>query len=312
MSTNGMTIAEYKKPGKPRSSVSRIRRKLSSERGASLSFALMLLLLGTVVGVILLQSATAAAGRVSRLAAADARYYSVNSAADMIVDTIAQAGTQTVVQTYRQTCTVITELNENKFNFIFPVQGTPVYSDPDITAAYNGENVTRGKAMVMDWVLDKVFGAGSTVFNDENAWNRGLGSPVKSGPLTENHIHVYELNLSAPEDSGMNTANLQVRMQVTVSEEGGLEIELSNVDEQKKDIYRVRLVYAADVKEQRTSYESAPVKTIVTSDTVPEGYISQKIETTVTTTNKTKTTTLSWSLIDRKELSSAYEQYESN
>ena len=61
-------------------------RKLKSENGASLSFALLLFLVCAVVGSVILTSGTAASGRLSRLRDMDARYYSVNSAAYLIRD----------------------------------------------------------------------------------------------------------------------------------------------------------------------------------------------------------------------------------
>ena len=51
-------------------------RKLKSENGASLSFALLLFLVCAVVGSVILTSGTAASGRLSRLRDMDARYYS--------------------------------------------------------------------------------------------------------------------------------------------------------------------------------------------------------------------------------------------
>lgn len=61
-------------------------RKLQSENGASLSFALLLFLVCAVVGSVILTSGTVASGRLSRLREMDKRYYSVNSAAYLIRD----------------------------------------------------------------------------------------------------------------------------------------------------------------------------------------------------------------------------------
>lgn len=61
-----------------------IRIKLRSEKGASISFALLLFLVCAVTGSVILAAATAAAGRLSRLVESDQRYYSVTSAAKML------------------------------------------------------------------------------------------------------------------------------------------------------------------------------------------------------------------------------------
>ena len=61
-----------------------IRGKLGDERGASLSIALLLFLACAMVSAVILVSATAAAGRLDSVAKMDRRYYSVQSAAQVV------------------------------------------------------------------------------------------------------------------------------------------------------------------------------------------------------------------------------------
>ena len=63
-------------------------KKIQSETGASLSFALLIFLVCTVVGSVILTSGTASSGRLSRLKDVDTRYYSVESAANLIRKTM--------------------------------------------------------------------------------------------------------------------------------------------------------------------------------------------------------------------------------
>ena len=65
-----------------------IRNKIRSRRGASLTFALLLFLVCAVVGSVVLVAGTAASGRMSQIAEMDQRYYSVNSAVRLLIDTI--------------------------------------------------------------------------------------------------------------------------------------------------------------------------------------------------------------------------------
>ncbi len=65
-----------------------IKKKLNSQRGASLTFALLLFLVCAVVGSVVLVAGTAASGRMSKVAEMDQRYYSVNSAARLLIDMI--------------------------------------------------------------------------------------------------------------------------------------------------------------------------------------------------------------------------------
>ncbi|MBR3226235.1 MAG: hypothetical protein IKF78_13015 [Atopobiaceae bacterium] len=75
-----------------------VRHKLQSQRGASLSMALMLFLVCAVVASISLAAATAAAGRQSQLEAVDKSYYNVTSAAKLLSDEL-KSGSQVVTIT---------------------------------------------------------------------------------------------------------------------------------------------------------------------------------------------------------------------
>jgi len=66
----------------------KLKQKLKSQTGASITFALLLFLVCAVVGSVVLTAGTAAAGRMSELAKMDQRYYSVTSAAQLLQDTI--------------------------------------------------------------------------------------------------------------------------------------------------------------------------------------------------------------------------------
>ena len=63
---------------------SRVKETLRSRRGASITMALLLFLVCTVVGATVLTAGTASAGRVSDLARMDRRYYAVASAAELL------------------------------------------------------------------------------------------------------------------------------------------------------------------------------------------------------------------------------------
>ncbi len=78
-----------------------LKRKLNSQRGASLTFALLLFLVCAVVGSAVLVAGTAAAGRMSKIAEMDQRYYSVNSAARLLIELI-DGEEATIVKTVTQ------------------------------------------------------------------------------------------------------------------------------------------------------------------------------------------------------------------
>ena len=76
----------------------KLKQKLKSQTGASITFALLLFLVCAVVGSAVLVAGTAAAGRMSKIAEMDQRYYAVNSAARLLVETI-EKETVTIVKT---------------------------------------------------------------------------------------------------------------------------------------------------------------------------------------------------------------------
>lgn len=63
-----------------------IAKKLRSDSGASITFALLLFLVCAALSAVVLVAATTAAGRLKNLAASDSNYYSVMSAAEYIND----------------------------------------------------------------------------------------------------------------------------------------------------------------------------------------------------------------------------------
>lgn len=84
----------------------RARAKLQSQRGASLSIALLLFLVCVVVGTVVLTAGTAAAGRLSELADMDRRYYSVTSAAELLAKEL--TGVPVTIQRSRSQETQVT------------------------------------------------------------------------------------------------------------------------------------------------------------------------------------------------------------
>ena len=72
-----------------------MKKKLNSERGASISWALLIFLVCTVVGSVVLVAGTTASGRFSKLAENDQGYYAVTSSAGLLRDVLNQSVTVT-------------------------------------------------------------------------------------------------------------------------------------------------------------------------------------------------------------------------
>ncbi len=69
-----------------------MKRKIRSQKGASISFALLLFLVCAVVSSIVIVSASAVGGRFSKLGQMDQRYYAVTSAARLLCKEFGGAG----------------------------------------------------------------------------------------------------------------------------------------------------------------------------------------------------------------------------
>lgn len=107
-----------------------IKKKLKSEAGASITFALLLFLVCTVVGSLVLTAGSAAAGRLANLAKMDQQYYSVTSAAALLQKEI--EGKSTVVVRTKVTETVTT------YNSSGEPAGSPEVTTEE-TVTVNGE-----------------------------------------------------------------------------------------------------------------------------------------------------------------------------
>ena len=63
-----------------------MKNKIKSQRGASITFALLLFLVCSVVSIVVVVAGSAATGRMSQRAETDQRYYAVTSAVELLCD----------------------------------------------------------------------------------------------------------------------------------------------------------------------------------------------------------------------------------
>ncbi len=100
----------------------RIKNKLRSQTGASITFALLLFVVCAVLCSVVLAAATSASGRLSRIAEVDQRYYAVTSAAELLIDEFEKNPSVSVVEEVKTDFTT-TYTNGTAGD---PVEGTPV------------------------------------------------------------------------------------------------------------------------------------------------------------------------------------------
>lgn len=264
-----------------------MRNKLKSNTGASLTAALLLFLVCSVIGSVVLAAGTASAGRMSQLTATDQRYYSVTSAAGAFRDmlngqsyTVERLQTATVTET--ETVTLDAAGRTTAVSHQKEV-GEPVYSNLFYCAAKGGGThaFSEGSSLLADVALYYVFGACEDYATAE-AWASEPGQ-----------ARTWNLRV---EPGG--TDALPVDVTVELAADGTLLLAFSNVG--GADTYRMTMKLNAEVHDT----SSAPTPEVTTEQTTATaalgGGAHSVTTTTVTRTVKTKMTTLTWTTEGRQ------------
>ena len=172
-----------------------IKKKLNSQRGASLTFALLLFLVCAVVGSVVLVAGTAASGRLSKTAEMDQRYYSVTSAADFLTQELSNKKI-TLVRTREVTESIITQysvaIDEDTGETTTTEQSTSTsYSAPAYTTKIaEGESFTTETPGNLSFLTERAFKLlfGTTKCNTDAAWNCSYRNGNKENKKTMSMI----------------------------------------------------------------------------------------------------------------------------
>ena len=168
--------------------------KLHSQKGVSILFALLLLLVCVCVGSVVLAAGTAAAGRHAVQASNDSRYYSVLSASDTL-KYLLMTKPVTLTRTHKQDITQvfdvlidgkdITEEKEDKSQKVMDDSYSLKFSVGGIETECSVSDVLnqRGVDFCLDLILDSLFG---TVFSDTRTFGKEQYDTVLTGATIEN------------------------------------------------------------------------------------------------------------------------------
>lgn len=188
-------------------------KKLRSQKGASISFALLLFLVCGILCSVILTAATAASGRMSEIAEVDQRYYAVTSAAELLKDLIDGEIVSIVEETTTETITTYTNgvagtppktLSEKKVYLVnkpanqigFSVDSDwvrvdtsppPTFSSIPQAAAYQVYNATTDNTLTLELTAD---GAASMETTKKNALSVAINATLKSNGT----IHLAAFN----------------------------------------------------------------------------------------------------------------------
>ena len=247
-----------------------MKNKIKSQKGASITFALLLFLVCAVISSIVIVAATAVGGRASQMAELDQRYYAVNSAAELLRDVLEQ---QTVTVT-TGTKTVSTVQTVKGIETVTP--GTPVPITPIITVKNDPVDIDASS----DASSFLVAAARNLV---------GLSTEFNSLTLTATGPGITDASVS------------NVVMVPSPIVDRKLSIKVSNDNTSGKGTYTLELTFKADIVQNsntRTSY-GTPVPVVESGKVVDDAFTKEK------TVEDTMVSTITWKLIDLKTDASA-------
>lgn len=270
---------------------SNICKKLGSEKGASILFALLLFLVCAVIGAIVLTAATAAAGRAAKLAESDQRYHSVASAAELISHELSGQPV-TIVREHKQVTTktqryIYEMVGGNSVN---TPDGAPSTSTTDTYtttvgsgAAITGSNQaidTSTMSMLSAEAVRLLFKGNSC--NNDAAMNYVFGG---SGTLGTSTLFTLEHTTSA---TGVSGGALKINGSIDIASDGSMTVTLTNAEGSDKFSVAITLLPAFENHEYTDKNDSQSVATAADGKSYTE---------TVTTTNTIrKVSTVTWTV----------------
>lgn len=233
-----------------------IRKKLQSRRGASITYALLLFLVCAVIGSVVLTAGTVAAGRMSQVAEMDQRYYSVNSAARLIIDVLTdEDSTVRVVKTDEGTEAKYTYYLKNSVSHEFE----PV-SESKTSFALDTAKQIMAKFKERDSAEEAAASGGGT----SGGGTSGGGASGGGASTAPRAISIA----AALEDATIKPSDMNIEVEETVSGDGGLLFKISNVVEagaKNNGKYTLYVRFQTDKDELRELDNESGLETVTTT-----------------------------------------------
>lgn len=271
--------------GEVKDAMNRVKRKLKNQTGASITFALLLFLVCAVLSSVIIVAATAASGRMSKIAETDQRYYAVTSAAvllkDMIADpdkpiSIVEVEERTKITTYHEdgsvTYGVYSDPPKLKAVYLVEKPANQIHSEEDCSGGtqIDGDEFTLDPMYKFDSIQkDAAY----------HVYYKDTGSVNKKFSMTSGTVKTAV---------GSENDPLSVTIYETIQEDGSLKLKLNNTNGEQP--YVLTLTLSTDKSEFEINKEVDDEPVIYSDD-------SYSIKTTKTTL---KITGLSWSFLDLK------------
>lgn len=258
-----------------------IRRKARSQEGASITFALLLFLVCAIISSVVIVAATAAAGRASKMAEMDQRYYAVNSAAELLRDMLEK---QSVTITLTTTTTDTVDGGHS------PIPGAATTTSKALTIVEDGTTVFDSESPSASPYYSIIVDAAKAMSAAFTEYNSSSTYTYTTGPLA----------LTA-QGVTFNPNGLAVTVDLRNPSGQKLEMDVHNADA-TRGTYTLRLTFAFDVNVSNgtqveygppiPTYSETPDEDgnlVVTGYTMSRTTINRKAETYTCKLVKTQT-----------------------
>lgn len=191
-------------------------KKLRSDKGASITFGLLLFMVCAVLCTVIIVAATTASGRLANMAEADQRYYSVTSACGLLEELLDE-----------QEVTVVTVTEGGE---------TTSYLVPGKSGAQAATSYSEDQRIGDNFSADTIA--------EDAAYRYSKGKPAAGSPLTG----TISLSSAALGDAVAVTIHEQINRR------GDIILTVSNVSDGNP--FSMQMTFTADVSEEHYSKES--------------------------------------------------------
>lgn len=269
-------------------------RKLVSERGATITLALLLFIVCVTLGSIILAAASASSGRMSELAKMDQRYYSVTSAVELFQDQLGD-GYAEAVQT--RTCSVPMtdsaavlnedEVKEGDVEPTYHENGDKDFPAPVVNVLDSDGGVLDASAYpVLTFLTSELaFGTPKEPATGTSISWRNQAHSLNDGGLKEKRS--ITLQIAVNEGSGLSDEDqLKVKVKGSISEDGRATLTFTN-DNGDTDLYELKMILEPDY-ETYTETSNYQVKVAMKNG----------VESLATTYTEELHTTVAWHVVD--------------
>ena len=257
----------------------RIKKKLRSRTGASISYALLLFLVCAVLCSVLLTAATASSGRMSQIAETDQRYYAVTSSAELLKDMIDG----------KPVSVVKVEQTEYKTTYTDGNAGSPVQDGETIVKTYIISDKKAGDIVDGDLIDANLIDSAKIDSIQKDA----AKNLYKSQSLSNRELNLTSDFYSA---TGLDYDSLAVTAMENMGVDGNITLTVYNTFKGKnaKSVLGERYALVLEYGVDRNVITDTKTEN-VSSTAVSENEYTVKTKTT----NKTITTFI-WNLTDMK------------